>query len=145
MNLVSILAMSVKVGDPVTVDGLTSRGTVVAKKGKRVTVQVQDWRGGVGYRNGYRVERDESAVHKLGKGPGEWFWQVKESEKMVIQIEAEASDTLQSAAQVASNLAKQLSMNVTFYYNRIGYYVNPSGQVYQVTPTLVGPIDVGKV
>jgi hypothetical protein len=67
----SVVLSEIKVGDPVTVDGLTSRGTVVQVKGRRVTIQVQDWRGGVGYRNGYRIEKDESAVHKLGKGPGE--------------------------------------------------------------------------
>jgi hypothetical protein len=71
MKLSDVMTMGIKVGDPVTVDGLTSRGTVVKKNGKRVTIQVQDWRGGVGYRNGYRFEKDESAVHKLGKGPGE--------------------------------------------------------------------------
>jgi hypothetical protein len=74
MNLqstISIYAQGISVGDPVTVDGMTSRGTVVQRKGRRVVIQIQDWRGGVGYRNGYRIERDESAVHKLGKGPGE--------------------------------------------------------------------------
>ena len=59
------------VGDPVTWDGGTSRGVIVRKAGRRVTIQVQDWRGGTGYRNGYRLEKDRSFVHKLGKGPGE--------------------------------------------------------------------------
>jgi hypothetical protein len=79
VNLSTILANeeylrqrgAVKVGDPVTWDGGTSRGTVVQRKGRRVVIQIQDWRGGVGYRNGYRIERNETAVHKLGKGPGE--------------------------------------------------------------------------
>lgn len=61
----------ISVGDPVTVDGLTSRGTVVRRNGRRLVIQVQDWRGSAGFRNGYRIERDQSFVHKLGKGTGE--------------------------------------------------------------------------
>src|ERR1035437_593003 len=61
----SVVLAEIKVGDPVTWDGGTSRGVVVERKGKRVTIQIQDWRGGAGYRNGYRLERDESSVHKI--------------------------------------------------------------------------------
>lgn len=81
MNLQTILAAedyfiercncALDVGTPVTWDGGTSRGVIVRKNGRRVTIQIQDWRGGVGYRNGYRIERDRSFVHPLGKGPGE--------------------------------------------------------------------------
>jgi len=59
------------VGTPVKVDGMTQRGVIVRKNGRRVTVQFQDWRGSAGYRNGFRLERDRSFVHPLGKGPGE--------------------------------------------------------------------------
>jgi hypothetical protein len=72
MNLASAIALhEVAVGDPVTVDGMTSRGVVVKKTGRRVTVQFQDWRGGAGYKNGFTVTKDQAFIHKLGKGPGE--------------------------------------------------------------------------
>jgi hypothetical protein len=81
MRLPDILAMedfvtkscncALDVGSPVTWDGGTSRGVIVRKSGRRVTIQVQDFRGGVGYRNGYRLTKDRSFVHPLGKGPGE--------------------------------------------------------------------------
>ena len=60
----------IKVGDPVTVDGVTSRGIVVRRNGRRLTVQFKEW-GKTGYRAGWRKETDMSFVHKLGKGPGE--------------------------------------------------------------------------
>jgi hypothetical protein len=59
------------VGTSVTVDGLTSRGVVVRKNGRRVVIQVKNWRGGEGFNSGYRIEKDQSFVHPLGKGPGE--------------------------------------------------------------------------
>jgi len=52
----------VKVGDPVTVDGFRGRGVVTRRNGRRLVVQ---------FRSELRVERDQSFVHPLGKGPGE--------------------------------------------------------------------------
>lgn len=55
---------------------------------------------------------------------------------MVIQIDAEPNDTLESCTATAATLAKTLGMNVTFYYNRIGYYVTPAGGVFFIQPRL---------
>ncbi len=60
----------IKVGDPVTVDGINNRGTVMRRNGRRLIVQFKEW-GKTGYRGGYRLERDQSFVHPLGKGTGE--------------------------------------------------------------------------
>jgi len=75
MNIRQVLALGeymvdhchcgISVGDEVKVDGLTSRGTVVRRNGRRLVIQIKDWRGGTGYNNGYRVERDQSFVHPL--------------------------------------------------------------------------------
>jgi hypothetical protein len=53
---------SLSVGSAVTADGLRGRGVVTRRNGRRLTVQ---------YRSGLRVERDQSFVHPLGRGPGE--------------------------------------------------------------------------
>jgi len=61
------------VGDPVTVDGCRGRGVVVGRKGKRVIVQFRSPKLQSGVpsdpgdlpTDGFKVERDESFVHKL--------------------------------------------------------------------------------
>ena len=52
-----------------------------------------------------------------------------EEAKMVIQIDAEVNDTLEHCTTVARRLAKDWSINVTFYYDRVGYFVTPDGVI----------------
>lgn len=47
---------ALRVGDAVTVDGLRGRGVVTKRTGRRLIVS---------FRNGWKVERDQDAVHKI--------------------------------------------------------------------------------
>lgn len=47
---------ALRVGDAVTVDGLRGRGVITKRIGKRLVVS---------FRNGWKVERDQNAVHKI--------------------------------------------------------------------------------
>lgn len=46
-----------KIGDPVTVDGMQGRGVIIAVKGKRVVVR---------FRSGEYLSRNLMFVHKIG-------------------------------------------------------------------------------
>lgn len=44
---------------------------------------------------------------------------------MVIQIDAEPNDTIESCSTLAASVSTLLNVNVKFYFDRVGYYVSP--------------------
>lgn len=48
---------------------------------------------------------------------------------MELSIEAELTDTLEGAAQVAVNISNLLNINVKFYYNRAPFVSHPGDTV----------------
>lgn len=55
---------------------------------------------------------------------------------MVIQIDAEANDSVEQVATAAVNAANILGINVKFYYNRVGYFVRPNETVPEVVNSI---------
>jgi hypothetical protein len=51
---------------------------------------------------------------------------------MVLKLDAQASDTLESAATASVAVANLLNVNVNFYYNRVSYWVSPGETAAEV-------------
>jgi hypothetical protein len=48
---------------------------------------------------------------------------------MLIQLFAEVQDTLEDDLKMATAVAKAFNMNVSFYFDRVEYYINAGGVV----------------
>lgn len=62
---------------------------------------------------------------------------------MLMQLFAEVQDTLPSDIAMAQAVAKAFKMNVSFYFDRVEYYVVPGGDVTSRT-TVSQSLDAAK-
>jgi len=51
---------------------------------------------------------------------------------LIIHIDSEQSDTLEACAAKAAQIATALGINVSFYFNRVGFFVKPNEPVLSV-------------
>ena len=55
---------------------------------------------------------------------------------MLVQLFAEVKDTLDEDLKTATSIAKLLNTNVSFYFDRVEYYINAGGAVSIRTKTV---------